>query len=292
MINKTTKNRIKELMLQYQSLSYTHSSALNEIALAEVSEMVYNSNAIENSTLSLKDTEDIILRETISKDHDIREIYEAKNLANITTELLKNPSERLTTNLVLSLHGILMNGIDDTHAGRFRTGKEWVRIGAHVGANPAFVSDMASSLIEQSNNDKKRYFLDNIAHFHAEFEIIHPFSDGNGRIGRVIVNKQLMALGYPPLIIHNKGKKTDYYPLFDNYLKNGQYDGFTELFAVLLIESLHKRIAIITSPQIIPLAQWARNNNLSGNVVANKARRQTIPAFRMNSRWMIAEDFK
>ena len=292
MINKTTKNRIKELMLQYQSLSYTHSNALNEIALAEVSEMVYNSNAIENSTLSLKDTEDIILRETISKDHDIREIYEAKNLANITTELLKNPSERLTTNLVLSLHGILMNGIDDTHAGRFRTGKEWVRIGAHVGANPAFVSDMASSLIEQSNNDKKRYFLDNIAHFHAEFEIIHPFSDGNGRIGRVIVNKQLMALGYPPLIIHNKGKKTDYYPLFDNYLKNGQYDGFTELFAVLLIESLHKRIAIITSPQIIPLAQWARNNNLSGNVVANKARRQTIPAFRMNSRWMIAEDFK
>ena len=90
MINQTTKDKIASLHKQYDKLSKGKESALYEISMSELSEMVYNSNAIENSTLTLQDTEAIIIHNKIVKDHEIREIYEVKNLAKITAELLKN----------------------------------------------------------------------------------------------------------------------------------------------------------------------------------------------------------
>lgn len=291
MINSVTKSRIDRLMAEYQDLVKCNREALREIAIAEISESVYNSNAIENSTLTLQDTEDIILRDKVIKDHDIREIYEAKNLATVTRELLKNPSQSLTNGLILTLHDMLLSGIDNGIAGRYRSGKEWVRIGAHVGANPAFVSGLMSALVEQYNETDDDFFLDKIAYFHAEFETIHPFNDGNGRIGRVLINLQLIKLGYPPIIVRGKSKHADYCPLFDEYRKGNKHDGFTELFALLLIESLHKRLSLVNSPKIIPLSQWAKQNDIPGNSAANKAARQTIPAFRLNERWMIAADY-
>lgn len=293
MINKITRDRIEKLFAQYRCASTDNENALYEIARAEIPEMVYNSNAIENSTLTLEDTENIILHDQIMKDHEIREVFEAKNLARVTSELLKNPNERLTTGLLLSLHKVLLSGISDDMAGRYRHGKEWVRIGAHVGANPAFVPDIMKSLFEQYSEQKESlYFLDNIAHFHAEFETIHPFVDGNGRIGRMLINQQLLSLGYPPIIIQSKSKHTDYYPLFDDYRRTNKYDGFTELFALLLLESLHKRTTLLTKSKIITVSQWAKDNGVAGNSAGNKAARQTIPAFRMNEKWMIAEDYK
>ncbi len=287
MINARTKQKIEEVLQDYRTASKGQKSALKDIAIAEIPEMVYNSNAIENSTLSLEDTEDIILRDQILKDHDVREIFEAKNLAKITEQLLENPDQELTTELILSSHATLLQGIADRYAGRYRSGKEWVRIGAHIGANPQFVPGLMSELLHSYRSDDRSYFLDNIAYFHAEFETIHPFVDGNGRIGRVLINQQLMKLGYPPIIIQNKSKHSDYYPLFDSYRRNSKHDGFTEMFALLLLESMHKRIAILTMPKIIPLSDWAKLNGIAGNSVANKAARQTIPAFRMNMKWMI-----
>ena len=237
----------------------------------------------------MQDTEAIIIHGKIIKDHEIREIYEAKNLARVTTELMKNPNERMSVGLMLSLHSLLMSGIRDDIAGRFRCGDEWVRVGTHLGANPAFVSGLISELVT-SYYDDDSYFLDKIAHFHAEFETIHPFSDGNGRMGRILINHQLALAGYPPIIIRNKSKHTDYYPLFDEYIRTNQCDGFVELFALLLMESLHKRIALLSSPKIVKLSEWARQNGIAGNVAANKAARQTIPAFRRGGTWMIGSD--
>ena len=291
MINQVTKDKVELLHRQYTRLAKGKEQALYEIAMSELPDMVYNSNAIENSTLTLQDTEAIIIHGKIIKDHEIREIYEAKNLARVTTELMKNPNERMSVGLLLSLHSLLMSGIRDDIAGRFRCGDEWVRVGTHLGANPAFVSGLISELVT-SYYDDDSYFLDKIAHFHAEFETIHPFSDGNGRMGRVLINHQLALAGYPPIIIQNKSKHTDYYPLFDEYIRTNQCDGFVELFAMLLMESLHKRIALLSSPKIVKLAEWARWNGIAGNVAANKAARQTIPAFRGGGTWMIGSDYK
>ncbi len=291
MINQVTKDRIASLYTQYKKLSSSNVNAIREITTAEIPEMVYNSNAIENSTLTLKDTEDILLRDSIKKDHDIREIYEAKNLAKITQDLLDSPGTLLDTKLILKLHKTLLSGIRDNWAGRFRSGKEWVRVGTHVGANPDFVPGLMSDLLNDYHELNGRYFLESIAWFHAEFETIHPFNDGNGRLGRVLINQQLMNLGYPSIIIPNKGKHTSYYPAFDSYRITSKHDDFTELFAGLLIESLYKRITLLSAPKIVTVSAWAKANNVAGNIAANKASRGTIPAFRMREKWMIAADF-
>jgi Fic family protein len=291
MINQITKDRIKELSDQYRRLAKSKPEGIREIAIAEIPEMVYNSNAIENSTLTLKDTEDILLRNAIKRDHDIREIYEAKNLAQITETILENPNQLISINLILQFHKTLLNGIKDEWAGRFRSGKEWVRVGNHIGANPDFVHQLMDDLVADYNKKDDRYFLDKIAWFHAEFETIHPFNDGNGRLGRVLINQQLMLLGLPPVIVQNKSKYTSYYPAFNSYRISNKFDDFTEMLAGLLVESLHKRISLLTTPRVVTVSQWAKANGIAGNIALNKAMRGTIPAFRMQEKWMIPEDF-
>ena len=291
MINQTTKDKIKVLHRQYMQLAKGNEAVLKEITLAEIPEMVYNSNAIENSTLTLEDTEKILLGGSLDKKVNIREVYEAKNLAKLTETLLEKNKSLLTIKLILSSHKTLLSNIDDTIAGRFRRGKEWVRVGNHLGANPRFVHTLMQELVDNYNQHKINYFLDAVAHFHAEFETIHPFVDGNGRIGRVLINLQLMNAGFPPIIIQNKSKQTEYYPLFTRYQSTLKFGGFTELFSLLLQEALHKRITILSAKKIIPLSLWAAQKGIKSNVAANKAKRQTIPAFRMREKWMIAEEF-
>ncbi len=290
MINQTTKDKIEALINRYELLAKDNQTLLKEIALAEIAEMVYNSNAIENSTLTLEDTERILAGDTASRNLNVREIFEAKSLAKITETLLEKPNHKLNIKLILSLHNTLFTHIDDKIAGRFRSGKEWVRVGNHLGANPKFADTLIQALINDFNQDKESYFLDNIARFHAEFETIHPFVDGNGRMGRVIINLQLMNAGLPPIIIQNKSKTTSYYPLFTKYQTTIKFGGFTSLFALLLQETLQKRITLLTAKKIIPLAFWAAKNGIKANVAANKAKRQTIPAFRMREKWMIAQE--
>jgi Fic family protein len=290
MINKTTRDRIERLRQEYRVASTNKAAALVELAHAEIPEMVYNSNAIENSTLSLKDTEDILIRNKILRDHDIREVYEAKNLAKVTEYLLESNQE-LSIDQILTLHKMLLTDIDSNIAGRFRTGDEWVRIGNHIGANPEFTSSLMEELVEKYKNSEE-YFLDKIAQFHAEFETIHPFVDGNGRIGRILINQQLAEIGLPPIIIQNKSKRTDYYPFFNEYITTGKYDKFTEMFALLLCESLNRRIAYLTSKKIVLLKQWSEDNKVLTNSALNKANRQTIPAFRVRGKWMIDGDYR
>ncbi|MBR3414606.1 Fic family protein [Candidatus Saccharibacteria bacterium] len=291
MISPNLKNRLDLLSAEYQALAKKNKTAIKEIALAEVPEMVFHSNAIENSTLTLEDTEDILIRGQIKHDASVREVYEAKNLGKVMELLIENPNEKLTPILILALHKMLLEGINDEWAGRFRTGDQWVRVGTHIGANPDFVNGLVYELVDNFNQKDNRELLEKIAYFHAEFENIHPFPDGNGRIGRVLVNQQLMKENLPPIIIRSKNKQTDYYPFFDSYLKTGRADDFEALFTNLLLESLHKRIAILSGEKIIPLTDWAKKHQVPANSILNKARRQTIPAFRIEDRWMVAKDF-
>ena len=292
MINQVTRDRINGLSEEYRKLAVKHKEAIKELTISELPEMVYNSNAIENSTLTLEDTEDILIRNQIRTDHEIREIYEAKNLASAIEYLMGNPEKEISVELILKLHKTLLTNIRDEIAGRFRSGKEWVRVGTHIGANPEFVNGFMHDLVRDYNSDNGEYFLEKIAYFHAEFENIHPFGDGNGRIGRLLTNEQLDMLGLPPIIIPNKSKFDEYYPALDEYVKTNKADKLTELFASLLIEALYRRIAKLTAKKIVPVADWAKNNSINLQSATNKAIRGTVPAFRVRGHWMIDDEYK
>lgn len=285
----TTKHKryLTGLHKQYLELKKGKDSLLEIIAESELPEMVYNSNAIENSTLTLPDTEKILLDQEVSRDLDLREVYEAKNLARLNKYMQdKAGSIDITLDLITTLHQMLIGVIDDSIAGRFRTKGEYVRVGYHIAPAPEHIESMLTSALEDYYHNQEPYFLSRLARFHLEFETIHPFNDGNGRVGRILLNWQLLRLGYPPIIIRNKGKEK-YYDTFGPYRTNQDINGMQSIIYLLLAESLHKRLAYLSSDKIISLVDYAQNNKLLVPNVLNKALRQTIPAFREKGDWKI-----
>ncbi len=289
---KPIRNRIQTLKAEYDGLRKGKDSLLAMIDEAEVPENVYNSNAIENSTLTLKETERILLDMEISRDVSLREVYEAKNLARVIGYIRNKSNEtEINRELILLLHQMLIGGIDDKIAGRFRGPNEYVRVGTHIAPAPEHVERMIESIITEYTSDLSAYFLDKIAKFHLDFETIHPFCDGNGRIGRVLISYQLQRLGFPMIIIRDREKK-EYYKSFGDYRDDKNTKTLEKVISLALTESLHKRIAYLKGDKVVRLSDYARNHAKSASAITNAARRQNISAFREKGVWKIGESYE
>ncbi len=286
-INQSRKNYINELKFKYDSLRPGKESLLAMIDEAEIAEAVYNSNAIENSTLTLKETEKILLEMEIERDLSLREVYEAKNLARVVNYIrAKSQEKELDQETILLLHQMLIGGIDDKISGRFRKKGEYVRVGSYIAPAPEHIETMMQEAIEEYKNGFDKYFIDKIAKFHLSFEHIHPFCDGNGRMGRAIINYQFQRFTFPAIIIRDK-EKADYYSSFQDFDQKGKTERLEKIIALALIESFHKRLAYLEGLKIIKLTDYAKNRKLSASAISNAAKRQTIPAFRERGVWKI-----
>ena len=291
-INNPTKKRIQELKAEYDSLRKGKESLLVMVDEAEIPEAVYNSNAIENSTLTLKETEKILLDMEVSRDVTVREVFEAKNLARVVGYIrTKSQESEIDKEIILLLHQMLIGSINDKIAGRFRAKGEYVRVGTHIAPAPEQVDRLMEAILLEYTSDLNSYFLDKIGKFHLEFETIHPFNDGNGRIGRVLINYQLQRLGFPGVIVRDREKK-EYYQAFGDYRDGKNTKTIEKVLVLGLMESLHKRITYLKGETIIPLSDYTKKYSLSGPALSNAARRQKIPAFREKGVWKIPENFK
>ena len=285
------RNRIQDLKRAYDTSRQGKESLLSMIDEVEVPESVYNSNAIENSTLTLEETERILLEQVLSRNVSVREVFEAKNLARVTEyKRIKAKDSELSKDLILLLHQMLIGGINDAIAGRFREQGEYVRVGTHIAPAPEHVERMIDEILVEYSSDLGSYCLDKIARFHLDFETIHPFCDGNGRLGRVLINFQLIQLGLPRLIIRNSEKER-YYQAFRDYEGRQTTRTMEDILALALVESLHKRLSYLQGEAIIRLSDYIKQHGLSAPAVTNAARRQTIPAFREKGVWKIGEGF-
>lgn len=285
--NHPLKQRLHTLKAEYDRLRKGKESLLKIINESELSESVFNSNAIENSTLTLKETEKILLDLEVSRNVSVREVFEAKNLARLMQYMEGKTSDtELSVEHILLFHKMLIGNIDDSIAGRFRQTGEYVRVGTHIAPAPEHVERMTEEILIEYSSDFETYFSDKIARFHLDFETIHPFCDGNGRIGRVIINFQLMRLGFPAIMIRDKEKQV-YYRSFDEYKKEKNPKTMEKIISLALLESLHKRLAYLRGNSIVTLADFTKAQKKSMHALSNAARRQAIPAFREAGVWKI-----
>src|SRR3989339_1042686 len=147
-ISKDIKEKIDILKREYDSLKKNKESLLAMVSEAEVPESVYNSNAIENSTLTISETEKILLDVEVSRNVSVREVFEAKNLASVFGYIRERMSARdIDKELVLLLHRMLISNIDEGIAGRFRKEGEYVRIGTYIAPAPEHVETMVDAVL-------------------------------------------------------------------------------------------------------------------------------------------------
>jgi len=182
--------------------------------------LTYNTNRIEGSTLTEDETAAIIFQDVTFSNKNLVEHLEAKNHQSAVKYLLQHmvKGSKITEELILKLHSLLMNGIRDD-AGSYR--RHGVRIvGSNVPtANYLKVSELMKQLIKDVNK-KHDDIISHAAVVHSRFEQIHPFSDGNGRVGRLLLSAMLLRENLPPAVIKIKDKRK-----YLSYLRKSQLHG-------------------------------------------------------------------
>ena len=203
----------KELLL---SQAKKHKKILKQImASPDISDqflltLTYNTNSIEGNSLTEPETAAVLFQDAALPHKNIIEHLEVKNHQAAWEFLLHSlsSSKQIKESLILELHHKLMNGIL-SDAGTYR--RQAVRIvGANVPtANYLKIGQLMKKLVQDVGR-KKQDMIQHVAEIHARFEQIHPFTDGNGRIGRLLIQAMLLRQNLPPAIIKQENKRLYY----------------------------------------------------------------------------------
>lgn len=174
-------------------------------------DLTYNSNHIEGSRLSHEQTRFIFETNTVGFEGDsirVDDIIETTNHFRCIDYIIDHAETRLTESLIKELHLMLKSGTSDSRKEWFAVG-DYKRFPNEVGGcettAPENVKREISALLKEYNSIKEKTF-DDILDFHCSFESIHPFQDGNGRVGRLIMFKECLANGFVPFIITDELK--------------------------------------------------------------------------------------
>ncbi len=206
-------------------------------------EYTYNSNAIEGNTLTLRETEMVLRGLTVDKKplKDHLEVVGHKDAFYFVVDLVKEKAE-ITESVIKQIHSLVLAD-KPMDKGVYR--KIPVRImGAHhEPVQPYLIEPKMYELLQDYKKDN-RNIAEKLAEFHIRFEGIHPFIDGNGRTGRLLINLELMKAGYPPIDIKFTDRKR-YYDAFDAYYVKKDLSAMTKLFAEYLNARLTEYLKIL-----------------------------------------------
>ncbi len=220
--NKKIKNLRKEEYEQFEKAFFT--------------ELTYNSNAIEGSSLSLQETNLVINEGLAPEGKTLREIHEAKNHLE-AIKFVKSYKGELTEAFILSLHSLILKNISDRFAGRYRETN--VRI---FGSDVKFpdaekVPQLVKNLVYRYKKNKNKYHQFELAVITSmELVTIHPFVDGNGRLSRLVMNFLLGKKGYPWINVYNKQRQK-----YLEAVRKGNNGDYSLIFP-FLIKSLEENL--------------------------------------------------
>lgn len=180
-----------------------------------ITRSVHSSNKIEGNTLSYAETYAIIFNDNSFSLSDVkpREIYEAINLKYALQESLKQQDNEINPSLIVKLNEIINKNIKDTSG--YRKIPVFIRGADFVPPEAKYVSNMVMEQLYFYNHSTLP-LLERIADFHIQFEHIHPFEDGNGRTGRLLINHELIRNNEIPIVIPDN-KRAEYFEYLQNY---------------------------------------------------------------------------
>jgi Fic family protein len=213
-----TTRALKRLVLQsrkYRTKGIWSLVARNEKLQDELLlEHTYNSTSIEGTTLTKRETEAVIFSNKTAADKSLKENLEVVNHAAVLRDIFqKKMKGPISEALIRNIHHHLLQGIrEDT--GQYSKHPRAIR-GLNIAlTHPKDIPKEMAGLVRKWRRQPKMKSIRQIAEFHVAFELIHPFGDGNGRVGRLLMVLQCLQASYLPVVIEN-ARKADYYDVLE-----------------------------------------------------------------------------
>ena len=232
-------------------------------------ELTYSSNAIEGNTLSRMETAEVIekgVSATISG-KPLKDQLEAINHAK-ALEFIKNLAKKrkghqfITEEDILDIHKVILDGISDDWAGKYRETQVFIR-GTNLDLpKPNEVPILMKKFIEWLGDQQGQHPVKVASEAHFKFESIHPFVDGNGRVGRLLLNLILIINGYPMAIIRNE-QRTQYLAALNVAQTKGEFALIQGLIEDAVERSLDAYIAAVEGKAVLPtlMGEVARDSD-------------------------------
>ena len=194
-----------------------------------ITRSTYHSNAIEGNTLTYAETYAILYNDNSFKieGKEPRELYEAinhKKALELVFENIKN-NENFDERLIKKINETINKDIKETTG--YRTVQVFIRGSEHIPPAPEKIPNLMNYFVYNYNNDVQDLFI-KVARYHIEFEKIHPFEDGNGRTGRLLINYELIKNNNLPVVI-TKDDRVKYF----EFIRNNDITGLAEWFKEL-----------------------------------------------------------
>lgn len=208
-------------------------------------EYTYNSNAIEGNTLTLRET-DLVLRGLTIAQKPLKDHMEAvghKEAFDYISQLVKEKVP-ISESIIKQIHFLVLADKRDDR-GVYRRVPVRIMGAQHEPIQPYLIEPKMEQLLIDFA-ESKEHIITKLARFHIEFEGIHPFIDGNGRTGRLLVNLELMKAGYPPIDI-KFSDRIAYYNAFDEYYVKHNLSAMEKLFAGYVNERLDTYLKMLKS---------------------------------------------
>ncbi len=203
---------------------------------------VSGTTKIEGNTLTLQQTKDLLLAGILPRDRSSREIYEVDNFKRVI-RYRNSSKKKVSLDFVRNMHALIMDNIDIESAGTFRRTDDVMIAGCSMDLAPAAVieDELTQAIMEYYSDIKGgRHPFESAIVFHYRFEAIHPFTDGNGRVGREVLNFMLMKERFPKLLFLGKDRE-----LYISALKLGNEGRMGDMVSSLAEHILSQRMDIL-----------------------------------------------
>ena len=292
-LKKTLEDKLKQLN-RLRPISTTLLQKLKE--RFEV-EMVYNSNAIEGNTLTLKETYWVIQQGITVKGKSLKDHLEAKNhkeALDFLYEMIAYEKKfTFSEHLIRQLHTLIIQDTSENIAGKYRLVDVFIAGAEHTPPSALEVPVKMKELVDWAKkNYKKMDIVEFSAIFHHKFVHIHPFQDGNGRTGRLLMNIFLMNYGFPLAIIQ-KNDRQKYYRVL-TAADNDNYKPLVLFVAQSVLRSLNIYLDVLTPAKTkenwIPLSQAAKYCSYSPAYLGKLAKEGRLEAIKIKRNWLTTKE--